>query len=163
MDVKVDVDSTAVYTNRFGYPAVVLNNDATLTITGSSISANNTTIALPQLAFYPSFAGLFTDPGGNANVSTLPSGGSITLQINTVATTHGAAARVGDTVSLADFAPATSALEPLSGSDGTTYNQVNTSIRAALSPVPEPSSFVLRALAGLSGLIVSRSRRKNPG
>jgi hypothetical protein len=148
LDVQVDVDSSAVYINRFGLPAVVMNNDATVTISGASIGANDGTFALSQLAFYPSFAGLFTDPGGIAPVVTLV-GGTLTLQINTQATGTGGAEAIGNTVQLSDFGPATSQNLQLTGSDGPLYNQTNTSVTATTSPEPATLGLVFASFCGL--------------
>lgn len=149
VDVQVDVDSSAVYTNRFGYPAVVMNNDATVTISGASIGANDGTFALSQLAFYPSFAGLFTDPAGGWALVTLPVGGTLTLQINTNATGSGGAEIIGNTVQLSDFGPATSQNIQLPGSDGSLYNQNNTSVTATLSPEPATLGLMFASFCGL--------------
>jgi hypothetical protein len=155
VDVKVDVDSSSVYITRFGYPAVIMNNDATVTITGSSNAANNATFALPQLAFYPSFAGLFTDPAGLAAQVTLPIGGVLNLQINTNETATGSAEIAGNTVNVLDFGPATSEALQLSDNNNAVYNQVNPTVTATLSAVPEPATLGL-ALASLVGLGLAR-------
>jgi hypothetical protein len=148
MDVQVDVDSSAVYVNRFGLPAVVMNNDATVTISGASVGANDGTFALSQLAFYPSFAGLFADPGGVAATVTLV-GGTLTLQINTQATGTGGSEIIGNTVQLSDFGPATSQNLQLGASNGDVYNQTNTSVTATLAPEPATLGLVFASFCGL--------------
>jgi hypothetical protein len=148
VDVQVDVDSSAVYANRFGLPAVVMNNDATVTISGASVGANDGTFALAQLAFYPSFAGLFGDPGGVADTVTLV-GGTLTLQINTVATGTGGAEIIGNTVQLSDFGPATSQNLQLPASNGDFYNQNNTSVTATTAPEPATLGLVFASFCGL--------------
>jgi hypothetical protein len=151
LDIAVDVDSSAVYITRFGLPAVIMTNDATITISGSSIPSNNGTFALPQLAFYPSFAGLFADPAGVASTVTLPVGGTLTLQINTNPTATGSAEAIGNAVNLLDFAPATSKNLQLSGTNGA-YSQNNTAVNASEAPEPATLGLVLASLCGL-GLV----------
>ena len=151
LTIQDDVSSSAVYITRFGYQAVVMNNDATITISGSSDAANNGTFSLPQLAFYPTFAGLFTDPAGVDPTLTLSVGGTLTLALNTNETATGATEVAGNTVNIADFGPATSQNIQFSGSNGALYNQTNTTVTASGSSVPEPASLGL-VLAGLVGL-----------
>jgi hypothetical protein len=157
IEVKVDVSSTAVYATRFGFPEVPMNNDATVTVTGASVAANNGTFSLPQLSFYPTFAGLFTEPGGAGAVETFPVGGSLTLQINTVPTAHGSLAHVGDTVNILDFAPATSQNLTLTGTNGS-YSQNNTMVTAALINSPEPLTLAHAGTASAVGLAFGWSR-----
>jgi hypothetical protein len=149
VDVQVDVDSSAVYITRYGLPAVIMNNDATVTISGASVGANDGTFALSQLAFYPSFAGLFTDPAANWAMVTLPVGGTLTLELNTNATGTGGAEIAGNTVQLSDFGPATSQNLQLPGSDGSVYNQNNTSVTATLAPEPATLGLVFASFCGL--------------
>lgn len=159
LSITVDVDSGAVYIDRFGYPSVIMNNDATLTISGSSIPSNNGTFAFPQLAFYPSFAGLFTDPAGADPVVSLPVGGSLTFALNSNATLTGSSALVGNTIDILDFGPATSRDSEFGG-DSAQYGETNTNITVSMtSATPEPGSLalVLSSLAGLS-LLVRRKR-----
>ena len=163
LDITAQASSTATYINRFGFPAVVMLNNATYTITGSSIAANNGTFALPQLAFYPTFAGLFTDPGGIAVDPTLPVGGSLVMQVNTNPTALGGSEVVGDTVNVLDFAPATSEDFELTGSNGALYNQTDVVITASTSSpggTPEPAGLAYAAgLFVCGGLAAIRRRR----
>jgi hypothetical protein len=161
LNIQVDVDSSALYVNRFGLPAVIMNNDATLTISGSSIASNNGTFALPQLAFYPTFAGLFADPAGVAATVTLPVGGALTLQANTFATATGASEAIGNTINVLDFAPATSqGLQFYSSGNAAQYDQVNPTVIDGIAAVPEPASvtLVLASLVGLGFMRRSRIR-----
>lgn len=151
LNITADVDSSAVYITRFGYAAVIMNNDAMITISGSSDASNNGTFALAQLAFYPTFAGLFADPEGVAATITLPVGGTLTLQINTLATATGATEIAGDTVNLLDFGPAASVGYQLDADNGDIYNQINASATATESSTPEPATMGLM-LASLCGL-----------
>ena len=143
VDIKVDVSSTAVYGTMFEDPEVAMNDDATITISGSSQASNNVTLALPQLAFYATFAGLFAVSDGYAQHPTLPVGGSISTQINTIPTTHGSAVAVGDTVNISDFGPTTSVGYQFTGSDGAFYDEVNPTVIVTMSSVPEPRRWSL--------------------
>jgi hypothetical protein len=151
IDIQVDVSSSSVYINRFGYAAVVMNDDATITISGSSNASNNGTFSLPLEAFYPTFAGLFTDPGGVHEAVTLPVGGTLTILDNTIATATGAGESVGNTIQLLDFGPATSQNLQMQGSNGALYNQSSTSVTASLTPTPEPATLGL-VFASFCGL-----------
>jgi hypothetical protein len=159
--IDAKFDTNAVYIDRFGNPAVVANSGATTTISGSSIAANNGTFALPQLAFYATFAGLFGDPDGFPPTLTLPVGGTLDPNLSTISTAHGGSVVLGDKVNILDFAPARSAGLFWEGSNGV-YAQVNPTVSAALvdAAVPEPSSFALTSIAGLSGLGYAWRRRK---
>ena len=154
--INVTVDSSSVYIEAFGFPAVPMNNDATVTIAGSSQASNNGTFQLDHQAFYPSFAGLYTHPDGLYQELFLPVGGTLTLRLSTFASAAGAGATVGQTVSLADFVPATSYNQPWSTSTGD-YVQDGTTVTAT---IPEPSSLALLGL-GAIGLAIGacRSRR----
>ncbi len=152
LDIKDDVSSSDVYITRFTFPAVVMNNDATMTVSGSSNASNNGTFALPQLAFYPAFvfgAGLFTDPAGTSPTVTLPVGGALTLDLHTIQTVTGASEAVGNTVNILDFGSAGGGV--FIASNGAHYNGVNPTGTATISSVPEPItlSFVLASLVGL--------------
>ena len=161
--VDAQFDTSSVYVTRFGFPAVLANGGASYTVSGSSIAANNGTFALPQLAFYATFAGLFGDPSGVHPVVTLAFGGTLDLHLNTGATSHGISVVAGNTVNILDFAPATSSGIQWEGSNGL-YNQVNPTVNATLiNSVPEPSSLALCGIAGLVGLGFARSRRKRAG
>ena len=159
--INVTVDTSGVYVESFGLPAVPMNNDATVTISGSSQATNNGTFQLPQLGFYPTFAGLFTFPGGDHPTLILPVGGDLLFRLKTDPSPTGAVVTVGQTVSLADFVPATSV--DLDWDTATaSYSQTNTTVTATLttSTVPEPSSLALLGLGGV-GLAIGawRGRR----
>jgi hypothetical protein len=158
--IDAKFDTNAVYIDSFGNPAVLANSGATSTISGSSIAANNGTFALPQLAFYATFAGLFLYPDGIPPTLTLPVGGTLDPNLSTISTAHGGAVVVGDTVNILDFAPARSSGLPWQGSNGA-YAQVNPTVSAVLvnAAVPEPSSFALCGIAGVIGLAVARGLR----
>jgi hypothetical protein len=135
-----------------------MNNDATATISGSSIPSNDGMFALSPLAFYPTFAGLFGEPSGLDLTLSLPVGGTLELQVNTNPSVHGSGVKVGDTVNILDFAPATSKGLTFPGSNAE-YNQVNPTVTATLSAVPEPSSAVLASIGALAtGLAYGWSR-----
>jgi hypothetical protein len=159
--IDAKFDTNAVYIDSLGYPAVLANSGATSTISGSSIAANNGTFALPQLAFFATFAGLFLYPDGIPPTLTLPVGGTLDPNLNTISTPHGGAVVVGDTVNILDFAPARSAGQFWDGSDGVVYAQVNPTVSASLvnAVVPEPSSFALCVIAGVIGLAGARGLR----
>jgi hypothetical protein len=162
LDIKVDVSSGAVYVSRFGFPAVVMNDDATVTISGSSIPSNDGMFALSPSAFAPTFAGLFDEPSGLNLTLSLPVGGTLELDINTNPSVHGSGVKVGDTVNILDFAPATSKGLTFTASNAE-YNQVNPTVTATLSAVPEPSSAVLASIGAVVAFVIygsSRHRRE---
>jgi hypothetical protein len=163
LDIKVDVSSTAHYITHGALPLVVMNNDATITISGSSIPSNNGTFALPQLAFYPTYAGLYTDPAGAAPSVTLPVGGTLNFSLKTNPTAQGSSEFIGQPVNILDFAPATSATQQFNESTGSAfYNQVNPTMTASsvTASVPEPASVSLVAISlGALGLLRRRQTR----
>lgn len=167
-EIDVSVDTNTVYVSRFGFPAAIANSGATITISGDSIAINNGTFALPQLAFYATFAGMFTEPGGVDPSLTLPSGNLLFASTFTNPTAHGSVASVGDTVNLLDFVPATTNSTNWTVDGTSTYSQSNTTITAALadpSDVPEidpGSALSAIALLGCGASILSGRRRRKP-
>jgi hypothetical protein len=164
VDIKVDVSSSEGYGAIGFVVGLLMNNDATITISGSSIVANNVTLALPQEVFFPTSvptsAGLFT-LAAQAQVTSLPVGGSLTTDLRTFPTTHGSAVLPGDTVNILDFAPATSQGFAFSGSNGAIYSQVNPTVTATQSTaVPEPASLTLLAIGGVGLLGYGWRQRK---
>jgi hypothetical protein len=163
LNLEVDVSSSAVYSTQFGFPAVVMNDDASVTISGSSDAADNGTFDLPLLTFYPFYEGyvanLFT-ASGNQVVLSLPVGGTLLLDLSTEPTSTGSTEQSGDTVKLTDFGPTVSDDGKFYGSNGNTYAQIDPTVSATIvSSAPEPNglALVLTGLCGLAGL--SRSRR----
>ena len=153
--IKVSVDASAIYGELFGYPAVPMNDDATVTISGSSQAANNGTFKLPQLTFFPSFAGFFEI--GLKPVTTLPVGGDLEMSLSTNPSSAGAGVTVGQTVSLLDFVPATSKNNQWT-TPTANYDQLGTILSATTaSAVPEPSSLALFGM-GAVGLAIGACR-----
>ena len=160
-NISFEVPNGSVYVDRFGRPAVPVV-DPLITIVGSGVAANNGTFALVSTAFYPVFAGFFTEPGGNQIDFSLPSGGTLTVRGNTVATASGSAAVVGGMPVAADFGPTTSA-PGLTWflNDGTNYDLVGTVVTAtgSIAAVPEPGTLAL-LLAGTVGAGAGTLRRR---
>jgi hypothetical protein len=157
--ISFDVPASATYMSRFGLPEVPVVNP-TLTLSGSGNAANNGTFSIESSAFYPSFAGFFTEPGG-VNQSVLLGGGD-TLRIagNTNPTASGAAALIGGQVSLADFGPATASSVFTDITASTSYT-IRANITAQLvSPVPEPGPAALIASVTMSGAGILFLRRR---
>lgn len=162
-DFQVDVSSSAVFTNQFMYPGLTMNNDATVTVTGASVAADNGTFNLPQLTFYPSYEGGYSDfftTSGNQIYLDLP-GGDVLLDFTATPTAAGLGANVGDTVNLADFGTSSESYSWFASNGATKYSQTDTSASATpatpVSPVPEPSDLAL-VVTGLCGLAVLRRK-----
>ena len=155
-------DTTAPYIDRFSFPAIA-GIAPTVDISGASVSGNNGILGvLNGAAFYPSFAGVFSEPGGGFMQIALPGTGDLVeFGLFTNATASGSAAVIGGTPIISDFVPATVNSD---GSGGitrfliggvATYDLANSRITAF--KIPEPSSFAVVSL-GLAGLIVRRRK-----
>lgn len=144
--VQADVNSNAVYGVISGLPAVQMNNDATVTISGSSITANDGTFSLEQTSFAPTFAGLF-DGTGNWLTLTLPVGGSFSeIILSTNPSAVGSTELIGNTVNPLDFAPATSKNGFWQAIvNNAQYSESN--IIISVSTTPEPATLGLMALS----------------
>ena len=70
---------------------------------------------MPLLAFYASFAGLFTEPAGLFPVVNFPVGGSLNLKMDTSPTLTGTSGIDGNAINILDFGPATSQDAALDG------------------------------------------------
>lgn len=151
-----DYDSSGVYGDNFGLPMVVANSGTpTVTISGSSDGANNTSVGLPtDMAFYPTFAGTFTHPDGNHSVFNIGNGSSYTMQTNQTPAAGAGDVFIGGAIELDDFADGASyaAITILIGSAGS-YELSNATITAV---IPAPASI---AALGLGGLVATRRRR----
>jgi hypothetical protein len=158
--VNFMVASGATYVERLGFPAVPTFVE-TVTLSGTSGGVNDGIFALPALAFYPSFAGFFTEPAGLFIVFALPEPDNTFLVIrgNTVPTASGQLVNVGDPVALAHFVPAVSAGIAWEA-DGSVYAQTGTSINAfETTAVPDPATLLLLG-TGLAGLTAARVWRR---
>jgi hypothetical protein len=152
---------TDTYVDSGGFPIVLADLGATYTISGASDSTNDGTFALPSMAFLANYAGLYTAAGSTVTV-TLGDGVRFDIALATNPSTHGAAVKVGDTISPLDFAPATTAgnaSEDLA--QETFYRESNVNISVSqVAAVPEPSSLALCGIAAAISLAVARLRRK---
>lgn len=150
-------DDINTYVLRFGIPAIIAES-ASLTISGATNAANNGLFSFnTDLAFYPTFAGIFSEPGGVFLEAVLGTG-VLTLDGNSTPSAGSANVIVGGGVELDDFVAATydGLLWSIGGED---YDVTNVRISANALPesaVPAPASL---ALLGL-GLLSLRMRRK---
>lgn len=152
-------DDNGAYVERFGLAAAVaIAGTPTVTIAGSSVAANNTTIALPvSMAFYPTFAGHFMDPVG-LRLEFVAGNGSLLSWVGNTTPAPGAnSAAIGSDIKANDFAPS-----QYFGIDGRrALTNVSTDTRytfeeVTITVIPAPGS--LAALA-LPILIATRRRR----
>ena len=156
--ITFSVPDGAIYVNRFGDPAVPVNN-AAITITGSGLAVNNGTFSLGSTAFYPTLAGFFTEPGGAYSSVTLPGGGLLQYRGGLAATIAGAAVHVGDVVNADQFGPTTPNGVFFNNTDQTVYLPLNSVITATATPEPGACAFL--ASFGMVGAVFLRSRKQN--
>ena len=155
------IDVSSRYEDLFGYPAVPTLKES-VTITGSSVAANNGTYHFANnLIFYATFAGLWD--GGTFADFTLGDGEELRTHYRTNPSEDGATVEAGDYVHLSQFTPATSidatwVLLGYSAGSFTYYNQLNSKVTASFVQVPEPSTFALFGI-GLVGVALMRRRR----
>ena len=149
-----DYDASGLYVNNFGLPSV----DAfasSITISGSSEGANNTTSGLNNGAtFYPTFAGSFDNAGGFIEFN-LGNGSLYQFGGNTTPATGAGNAVIGGPIELDDFAVGATytgfGLFNLSTGDNYTFSNVRID-----AVIPAPASL---ALLGLGGIAAIRRRR----
>lgn len=159
VSMHLTFDSSTPYTNRFGFPAIVATS-GTLTVSGASVAANNGNFAMPGVAFYPTFAGTFSEPGGIMQKVMLGTGW-LEMYTSTTPTASGNLATVGGIPLLSDFGPTTTAGDRHTGFDGTRYNQSNGFVTAtAPSSVPEPAFYGVTASAACLFLVATRRRSR---
>ncbi len=151
-------DDEDTYTDRFGLASAgAMGGTPMVTISGAPDGANNTTTPYAtDLAFFPTFAGTFTDPDGQHTEFTSGNGTPFQWTMNTSPSAGSGNAVIGGAVELDDFAPAT--LTGLPGltnlNNGETYAIINSRITAEF--IPAPGTL---ALLGLGGLVAHRRRR----
>ena len=153
-------DDDSVYVERFGYSAALaIAGSATVTISGSSVSSNNTTLVLPvAMAFYPTFAGSFMDPVGLRLEFVAGNGSVLSWVGNTTPAPGSNSAEVGTDVKQNDFVPAT-----YFGIDGRrALTNVATETRytfedVAITAIPSPGAL---AMLGVSTLLGTARRRR---
>lgn len=153
-------DDNGVYVERFGTAAAVaIAGSATVTISGSSVSSNNTTLVLPvAMAFYPTFAGSFMDPVGLRLEFVAGNGSVLSWVGNTTPAPGSNSAVVGSDVKQNDFVPAT-----YFGIDGRrALTNVATETRytfedVTITAIPAPGGLAMLGAAALLG--AGRRRR----
>lgn len=144
-----------VYIERFGLPAIAALS-ADILIAGAPNGANDGKWDFTQdVAFYPTFAGTFTEPDGLFTEAFI---GSDLFQWggNTDPSAGSANAVIGGVVELDDFAPANyTGFGLLNLTTGEGYSLDN--VRIDATKVPEPASASLLAI-GLVGALLRRRR-----
>lgn len=144
-----------VYIDRFGFSAIPALA-ADVEIVGAPNGANDGKWDFTQaVAFYPQFAGTFTEPDGLFTELVI-NGNLMQWGGNTDPSVGSANAGIGSAVELDDFAPANYTgfgLVNLSTGEGYTFDNV----RIDALKVPEPASASLLAI-GLVGVLLRRRR-----
>lgn len=152
-----DFDASGVYIDSFGLPAVVANGGTpTVTISGSSDGANNTSVGMTTgMAFYPTFAGSFSHPDGLQSNFIAGNGSLFEWGGNTSPATGSGNAFIGGAIELDDFAVGATytANYIINLATGASYEFGNVRIDAV---IPAPASL---ALLGLGGIAAVRRRR----
>lgn len=143
------IDGSGTWQDRFGLPMAVATASS-LSIGGSALAFNE------SVAFYPTYAGAFSDPDG-LQLTFNASGGSLMQFIGNMTAAPGAAdAVVGGSIELDDFTGAlylgTLGADAVIDVAGGTYTLDN----AVFTAVPTPAGA---ALLGLAGLVAARRRR----
>lgn len=150
-------DDAGTYINRFGFATV--DGTGTVTISGASNGANNTTVSFNEnTGWYPTFAGNFSSPDGLQLTFNTGDAQLFTFNGNTTPTPGSGDAFVGGSIELDDFAPGGSYI----GVGGTTaifsadstYTLNNVSITADYIPAPGTLAFL-----GLGAFAAGRRRR----
>lgn len=162
LTLNTTYDTSGVYTNQGGY-AGVASTSHTVTISGSSVPANNTVFNLANpIYFFPS--GRSSAVMTLAGYSSADGGDNIFLPLNTFnlffgvtgpATSSGASAVPGGSILQSDFDMIGFIEFRNVMTDGTLYELV----AASQSVVPEPSSAGLLGLVALGFVLVGRRRR----
>ncbi|MEM7455705.1 MAG: hypothetical protein AAF456_15235 [Planctomycetota bacterium] len=150
-------DCSTEYVESFALPAIVAEFSQ-VTVTGSDF--DGTYFPGTDVAFYPSFSGIYSDPAGLNDIPLSIGGETVLFGFETETTASGSGAMIGNLPIASDFGP-TTVLGPMVSTSrvivdgGAVYDFTSSSVN--VSRIPEPATATI--LISLAGTTLLRRRR----